>query len=303
MNIFFLHKDPSIAARHHCDKHVLSQIGETTTLLKTSVNALIVQEWCEGPVFTNAKGDPITGYASHPCAIWLQESYANIKWAFTLLQSLHQQYQLRYNKQHALHGFIEEFANTNIGTLVPDNGLTPIPVCMPEWVRGELPSLASLDQAVIAYRNYYRTCKTHFAVWAYSIPPGWWAGYDDNGYMFPNGALFCRTSQKRGYLADQAELMFELEEETGFSSDPVQIAEFFNVRKKRTKKATKKAPIGDPEVERIREECKKHLAKKVPTRKKAAEWIAEFPDKELLNDRVARHIQYWVRHGFGKPVS
>ena len=33
MNIFFLHRDPRIAARYHCDKHVIKMIIESAQML------------------------------------------------------------------------------------------------------------------------------------------------------------------------------------------------------------------------------------------------------------------------------
>lgn len=36
MNIFYLDKDPRIAASYHCDKHVVKMVSETAQLLSTT---------------------------------------------------------------------------------------------------------------------------------------------------------------------------------------------------------------------------------------------------------------------------
>ena len=36
MNIFYLHKNPAVAAKMHCDKHVVKMILETAQLLCTA---------------------------------------------------------------------------------------------------------------------------------------------------------------------------------------------------------------------------------------------------------------------------
>ena len=36
MNIFFLHRDPSRAAKAQCDKHVVKMVLETTQMLSTA---------------------------------------------------------------------------------------------------------------------------------------------------------------------------------------------------------------------------------------------------------------------------
>ena len=38
MNIFFLHKDPSRAAKAQCDKHVVKMILETAQMLSTGAH-------------------------------------------------------------------------------------------------------------------------------------------------------------------------------------------------------------------------------------------------------------------------
>jgi hypothetical protein len=40
MNIFYLHPNPEVCAKHHCDKHVVKMTLETAQLLSTVPHVL-----------------------------------------------------------------------------------------------------------------------------------------------------------------------------------------------------------------------------------------------------------------------
>ena len=57
MNIFFLHKDPSRAAKAQCDKHVVKMILETAQMLSTGAHKF---------KYVNAPGIYKPAYEKHP---------------------------------------------------------------------------------------------------------------------------------------------------------------------------------------------------------------------------------------------
>ena len=61
MNIFFLHRNPKIAARMQCNKHVVKMVLETAQMLHAA----------------RAQGHDIgykSAYPNHPMTLWVNES-------------------------------------------------------------------------------------------------------------------------------------------------------------------------------------------------------------------------------------
>lgn len=80
MNIFFLDKDPKLAAWWLCDKHATKMILETTQLISNAYH------------FTD-QADLISdiykvAYAKHPSSKWVIQNVHNFSWLITYLASL-----------------------------------------------------------------------------------------------------------------------------------------------------------------------------------------------------------------------
>lgn len=154
MNIFVLDYDPAVAARYHCDKHVVKMITETAQLLSTAMHE-------RGCAFTDFYRPT---HVNHPCAVWVRETRTNFLWALQLLRSLLAEYDERFGRPEKFRrarGMVLLFA---LGAVhVPDGPLTPFALAMPEEHRSE--------DAVASYRSYYLT--KDFATWKTSPPP--WA--------------------------------------------------------------------------------------------------------------------------------
>lgn len=100
----------------------------------------------------------------HGCRVWSEKSLQNFYWLCDLGLSLSREYSRRYQKEHYCHQVIG-WAEDNIPEL-PNLGLTPFYLAMPEELRGRDP--------VESYRNYYRRDKQSFAKWQHSETPYWW---------------------------------------------------------------------------------------------------------------------------------
>jgi hypothetical protein len=166
MNIFVLDTDPRLAARYHCDKHVVKMILETAQLLSTAhhvLNPNIIQrvgsEW-------RLSGHKIYGptHTNHPCAVWVRESMYNYEWTLSLGRHLCEEYTRRYGKEHKTSKIIHTLSRYDPACQRYD--ITAFRQCMPEECK--VP-----NDPVQAYRNYYRTHKRDIARWKLGNVPQW----------------------------------------------------------------------------------------------------------------------------------
>ena len=156
MNIFYLHKSPTVAAQHMCDKHVVKMILESAQLLCTAHHI------CPSDAVRPEKFYKKT-HTNHPCAIWTRNCIGNYKWLCDHAQSLLDEYTYRYGKTHASTSVIS-WCVSNIPD-IPDGELTDIAQCMPDEYKSNDP--------VIAYRNYYNKAKSHLHNWKRRQIPHW----------------------------------------------------------------------------------------------------------------------------------
>lgn len=135
MNIFATHRDPSISAKQHCDVHVIKMVTEAAQLLSTAHVVIDNNEIAYRKTHEN-----------HPCAIWVRESASNYRWAYEFYCCLLDEYEYRFDKQHAAARHM--YALATIPT-IPDLGLTTFAQAMPEELQQANPHFA--------YRIYMRT--------------------------------------------------------------------------------------------------------------------------------------------------
>ena len=175
MNIFVLSRDPYIAAREMCDKHVVKMIVESAQMLSTCHRML------DG---TPEKRDSVSGkrkvmyyklndwrethlykavHYKHPCNIWLRENIANYYWLYNHFLALLSEYHYRYNKHHACERLINPLAATP--TNIPNGNLTEFPLAMPDECKSK--------DVVSSYRKYYTHYKSEFATWKSRGAPAW----------------------------------------------------------------------------------------------------------------------------------
>ena len=172
MNIFYLHKDPVVAAQMSCDKHVVKMILESAQLLSTCHR---VQDGTEYYGKT-ANGRKIKRW-KHPSTIWLFESAYNYMWLYKHFMALNEEYKKRYNHTD------DHIAVQKLGVILsepPKNAkinkiATDPQPAMPDECK--VPG-----DAVQSYRNYYVMKKRRFATWkAPSTVPEWYAEAIQNG--------------------------------------------------------------------------------------------------------------------------
>jgi len=153
MNIFFLHKDPSRAAKAQCDKHVVKMVLETTQMLSTAARR---------------NGFDIgykAAYPSHPMTKWVGDNNYNFSWALDHAQELSKEYVARYNKFHACQKVINKFIPLK-GSYI---NFSEPPQCMPDEFK--------CDDYVRAYRDYY----IH-KIGEWKRPPKWFKSLNADPY-------------------------------------------------------------------------------------------------------------------------
>ena len=143
MNIFVLSLCPQLAARLHCDKHVVKMILETAQLLYTAHHVVGTRELPEGAYKKT--------HMNHPCAMWVRESRANYMWLAELGWWLCKEYQYRYgeHKTHKTERHIE-WLKTHAPAL-PEIAQTPFRQAMPDEYKRSDP--------VHAYQTFYVESK------------------------------------------------------------------------------------------------------------------------------------------------
>ena len=158
MNIFYLDRDPEIAAQMHCNKHVVKMILESAQMLSTAHRVL------DGDRIADSKGMYKMAHKNHPCTIWARSNSENYEWLWNLYDNLMKEYTYRYGKHHASERLIH--ALWELPRNRPHGDFTDPPQCMPDYCKG--------DDTVSAYQTYYILEKSGFAAWKRRGEPLWW---------------------------------------------------------------------------------------------------------------------------------
>lgn len=167
MNIFFLHRLAWLAAIMHCDKH-MKMIVEAAQMLSTALfkhtgSADLMPMRADGKTPYSGKAHP-----HHPSTLWVGLTRANYEWLCELAESLLEQNQIRYGKEHGCTDAIHHLRR--MAEHIPDltgGQMTPVPLAMPDEYKQ--------PDRVQAYRQFYFHDKRRFARWDKGTPaPNWW---------------------------------------------------------------------------------------------------------------------------------
>jgi len=157
MNIFYLDRDPKIAAQMHCDRHVIKMILESAQMLSTAHRVL------DTDLYADKVGLYKMAHKNHPSTIWVRSSDEHYNWMYSLMLSQMEEYTYRYDKHHATERLIEPLRL--LPTSIENNGFVDPPMCMPEYCKK--------DDVVSSYQNYYIEEKSDFATWKRRAMPEW----------------------------------------------------------------------------------------------------------------------------------
>ena len=160
MNIFYLNRDPEIAAQMMCDKHVVKMILESAQMLSTAHRVL------DGDTYADLVGLYKMAHRNHPSSIWVRSSDENYRWLYAHMIALMNEYTYRYGKHHATERLMEPLRNPPIVIMeTSQRSFSDPPQCMPDYCKN--------NDAVSAYQNYYILEKSDFATWKRRDKPEW----------------------------------------------------------------------------------------------------------------------------------
>ena len=125
MNIFYLDKDPEIAAQMMCDKHVVKMILESAQMLSTAHRVL------DGDRVADSKGLYKMAHKNHPSTIWVRTCDENYEWLWNHMEALMYEYTHRYGKKHATERLTHALWKLPIN--IPYGEFTDPPQCMPDY--------------------------------------------------------------------------------------------------------------------------------------------------------------------------
>jgi hypothetical protein len=166
MNVFFLDRDPQVAAMYHADKHCIKMILESAQLLSTAHRVL---DGTDG-VLPDERNDVLyrATHKNHPSAVWVRSELDHYRWVHDLLYFLIAEYRYRYkDRPHATERLLPYLLDAPYN--IPMDGpfiMADPPQCMPDDSKN--------PDTVIAYRTYYAKHKYHIAKWTRREAPEWW---------------------------------------------------------------------------------------------------------------------------------
>ena len=128
------------AARYHCDQHIVKMPLETAQILCTALHRYGV----EAPYRPT--------HVKHPSVLWAGDSADHFRWLVRFGKALCAEYTFRYGRRHKSEDVLDHMPDN---LPMPDTGWTDPPQAMPDIYKG--------DDAVAAYRAFYRGDKAVFA--------------------------------------------------------------------------------------------------------------------------------------------
>ena len=159
MNIFYFDECPVKSAEAQPDKMLVKMPLETAQMLCTAHRVL------DGDDYADANGLYKEAYKNHPCTVWARASSSNYNWLFKHFTSLLDEYEYRYNKEHACKRLVVALSRTPVN--ISQTDMTPVALAMPDQYKKQDP--------VLAYRDYVIHEK-HYAKWEKGrARPVWWS--------------------------------------------------------------------------------------------------------------------------------
>lgn len=153
MQIYFLDKNPKLAAQYHPDKLVVKMITESLQILSTVCH---IHNQSELAVYKKT-------HSNHPSVVWASETIDNYLWLYDLTHWLYEEYKFRYNDKQHLAG--EKFKTLGI-PYIKQEGFTDIRY-------GYKDSRYHFDNRVEGYREYLKCEKSHILKYTKRNCPEW----------------------------------------------------------------------------------------------------------------------------------
>lgn len=160
MNIFFLHKNPVIAAQMLGDADVRRQIKQSAQMLSTAHYMLGIEDM-RLPKPTHRK---------HPATMWVMNNRANYTWLYEHFKALLTEYEFRFDRPHAFKEHLSLLEMMPQGIEFRHHRETNPPCLVPVDLKAKT---RDWDAVVTAYRAFYnRDCRGSHR-WTERPKPEW----------------------------------------------------------------------------------------------------------------------------------
>jgi len=171
MNIFFLHSDPTVAASMYCDQHINKIQLEICQMISTAFHA---QNKTPAGIYKSA-------FLNHPTSVWVRESKGNLYWTLEHLSALRDIW-VEAGFYGACASKTIDVFTANISLLRFDvQRMTSVRLAMPAHIKNKYGSVCSMDNAVLAYREYYKEKEFKYPapkdkpLYTINPTPDWWS--------------------------------------------------------------------------------------------------------------------------------
>ena len=184
MNIFILDNDLDTNAKYHVDKHVVKMPLEAAQMLctnmwideflgykphkleKPDLDKLTEITSIERKLPQEERTIPyLPAMTNHPCTIWARSSEENFYYLYNYMNALNDEKVYRYGTPHKSAVMLRDI---RLPKHMENHGLTPFAQAMPDECKHE--------DAVTAYRTYYRNFKSHIFGWKGRLTPSFVCG-------------------------------------------------------------------------------------------------------------------------------
>ena len=159
MNIFYLNKNPKVAAIEHNDKHCVKMILEYAQMLCTAHREL------DGDKRPDHLNMYKRAHLNHPSTVWTRENKPHYDWLYRLFVYLSEEYRYRYSKVHATDLRLREVLKVPPENICDNKAFRQPPQCMPD--------IYKCEDSVTAYQKFYIGEKAHFSTWKKREVPLW----------------------------------------------------------------------------------------------------------------------------------
>lgn len=162
MNIFFVDRNPVMAAKCLCDQHVVKMTLETAQILSTACIELGVASKIPGLYKATHK--------NHPSCVWARSSPEHFNWLLAHGIALGEEYTERFGKVHrSAQVFLEILKSKSIiskHAKFPTTGWSDPPIAVRDPLRAQVTTRDKQGKidVVASYRKYYRDHKKVFGV-------------------------------------------------------------------------------------------------------------------------------------------
>lgn len=177
MNVFFVDRDPVLAAQALVNQHVVKMGLESAQLL---CNAHRILDGKKTVIRTDSKRKKTTWvmdgfldgvlykptHTNHPCSIWVRESIENYNWLLRHMEALLSEYTLRYEKIHKI-----QSGPLLLALSIPPVNIPKISFTTPHFAMPDKYIIS--DDPVENYRNYYNLGKKSLHKWKIRPAPYW----------------------------------------------------------------------------------------------------------------------------------